>query len=162
MPDQDEAPRRDTASLVVKADPDAVYRAFGDAASLMAWLPPGGMTGRAIEYDFREGGRYHIELTYDESGENPSGKTTGNTDVSTGMFVSLEPGRRIVQTVEFESSDPSMQGEMIMSWSLERVNVGTRVTVSAENVPAGIGQADHIAGMRASLETLANRLAGIR
>jgi uncharacterized protein YndB with AHSA1/START domain len=151
--------RRDTASLFVAADPDAVYRAFSEADTLMAWLPPGRMTGRALEYDFREGGRYRIELTYDSSESAGVGKTTGNTDISAGRFLALEPGRRIVQTVEFDSSDPSFAGEMVMTWSFERLPQGTRVTVAAEHVPPGISQADHLAGLRGSLENLAKYLA---
>jgi uncharacterized protein YndB with AHSA1/START domain len=125
----------------------------------MAWLPPGRMTGRALEYDFREGGRYRIELTYDESAGPSAGKTTARTDVSTGRFLSVDPGERIVQTVEFESEDPSLAGEMVMTWSFEPVPGGTRVTVTADNVPSGISQADHDAGLRASLENLARYLA---
>lgn len=124
----------------------------------MKWLPPGDMTGRTLEYDFREGGRYRIELTYNESaGPNP-GKTTGNTDVSTGRFVSLEPGKRIVQTVEFESTGASAAGEMVMTWSFEPVQAGTRVTITAENVTPGISQSDHDEGLRSSLQNLARYL----
>lgn len=150
--------RRDRASIVVTADPEMVYGAFADPLSLMAWLPPGSMTGRALAYDFREGGRYRIELTYGESGTPGAGKTTGNTDISTGRFVALEPGARITQTVEFESGDPAFAGEMIMTWSFERVSGGTAVTITAENVPTGIAHAEHVAGLRESLENLARYL----
>ncbi|WP_437690760.1 SRPBCC family protein [Sorangium sp. So ce176] len=150
--------RTDTASLVVTAQPDAVYRAFADPDALMAWLPPDGMTGRVLDYDFREGGRYRIELTYDEAASSGVGKTSGNTDVSAGRFLSLEPGKRIVQSVVFESSDASFAGEMTMTWSFEALPAGTRVTITAENVPPGISQADHDAGLRASLENLARYL----
>jgi hypothetical protein len=34
------------------------------------------MTGRALEYDFRDGGRYRIELRYDDGTAAGSGKTT--------------------------------------------------------------------------------------
>jgi uncharacterized protein YndB with AHSA1/START domain len=150
--------RTDTASINVAAKPDDVYRAFASADALMAWLPPGNMTGRALEYDFREGGRYRIELTY--AGEQPEGggKTTGRTDISTGRFVSLEPGKRIVQSVEFESADASFVGEMTMTWSFEAMPEGSRVTVAAENVPPGISKADHDAGLRSTLENLARFL----
>ncbi len=125
----------------------------------MAWLPPSDMTGRALEYDFREGGRYRIELTYVESAGPNSGKTTGSTDISTGRFVSLEPGKRIVQTVEFESTNASVAGEMVMTWSFEAVQSATRVRVTAENVPSGITQADHDEGLLSSLKNLARYLA---
>jgi uncharacterized protein YndB with AHSA1/START domain len=117
------------------------------------------MKGRALEYDFRPGGRYRIELTYGENAGASSGKTTGNTDISTGCFVSLEPDERIVQTVEFESTDPSLAGEMVMTWSFEAVPSGTKVTITAENVPPGISQSDHDEGLRSSLQNLAKYLA---
>ncbi|WP_437678607.1 SRPBCC domain-containing protein [Sorangium sp. So ce131] len=150
--------RTDTASLVVAALPDAIYRAFAEPGALMAWLPPESMTGRVLDYDFREGGRYRIELTYDEAAPDDVGKTTGRTDVSAGRFLSLEPGKRIVQSVEFESSDASFAGEMVMTWSFEPLPAGTRITITAENVPPGISQADHDAGLRSSLENLARYL----
>ena len=123
----------------------------------MQWLPPPGMRGRALEYDFREGGRYEIELVYeDESGDY--GKTTGQSDVSRGKFLTLEPGRRIVQSVQFESDDPAFGGEMRLTWSLEPVDGGTRVTVVAENVPPGISARDHEQGLNASLKNLTQLL----
>ena len=152
------APRIDSASLVVDAKPEEVYRAFSDADALIAWLPPGEMTGRILEYDFREGGRYRIELTYAESAPAQTGKTSGRTDISAGRFLTLEPGKRIVQSVEFESTDTAFSGEMKMSWAFEPLSAKTRVTISAENVPPGITKADHDAGLRSSLENLARYL----
>jgi uncharacterized protein YndB with AHSA1/START domain len=159
LPDRRTPGRTDTASRLVAASPDAVYRAFSTAEVLMAWLPPGGMSGRALAYDFREGGRYRIELTYDAAARPGVGKTTARSDVTTGRFVTLQPARRIVQTVEFESNDSAFGGQMQMTWSFDAAPEGTRVTITAENVPPGISKADHDEGLRASLENLANYLA---
>ena len=156
--DADTARRSDTASIIVDADPNNVWRAFANPEALMAWLPPGQMTGRALEYDFREGGRYRIELTYHESLGSSSGKSTARTDVSTGRFLSLEPGKCLVQSVEFESDDPAFAGEMRMTWTFEPLARGTRVTVTADDVPPGISKEDHDAGLRGSLENLARFL----
>jgi len=65
------------------------------------------------------------------------------------------PGRRIKQSVEFESSDPAFTGEMTMTWSFDTAADGTIVTVTADNVPNGISKADHDAGLRSSLENQA-------
>jgi len=153
--------RVDTASIVIAATPGQAYGAFASADALMAWLPPGDMTGRALEYDFREGGRYRIELTY--RSERPAGgaKTTAGTDVTSGRFVSLVTGERIVQTVEFDSENAAFSGEMTMTWTFEAVPEGTRVSITAENVPSGISKVDHDAGLRSSLENLA-RCVGTR
>ena len=59
------SPRRtDSASTEIEATADEIYAAFADPSKLMRWFPPGTMTGRALEYDFRVGGRYRIALTY--------------------------------------------------------------------------------------------------
>ena len=153
--DSPEHGRSDSASRSIGATPSDVFAAFADAASLMKWLPPPGMTGRALEYDFRPGGRYRLELRY--AGEQPDapGKTTDSTDVTQGLFRELVPGRRIEQTVRFDSPDPAFAGEMTMTWTFERTPEGSRVTVTADNVPPGIGKADHDAGLRSSLDQLA-------
>lgn len=147
--------RTDTATRLIHASPEAVYRAFADAEALMAWLPPQGMSGRALGYEFREGGRYRIELALEGDGHGASGKTTARTDVTSGRFLELVPGKRIVQTVQFESGDPAYAGTMVMSWSLDPAPEGTEVTLKAENVPAGISPEDHAAGLASSLENLA-------
>lgn len=147
--------RSDTASRAIGASPDTIYQAFEHAASLLQWLPPSGMSGRALEYDFRPGGRYRIELRYDNVMSTASGKTTDRTDISKGHFLELVPGRRIKQSVEFESSDQAFAGEMTLTWSFEPAPEGAMVTVTADNVPSGISKADHDAGLKSSLDNLA-------
>lgn len=148
--------RTDTASRLIAASPDAVYTALTDPRALMAWLPPRGMTGRVLLFEPRQDGRYRIELSYDEAG---AGKTTAGSDVTSGRFLALEPGRRLIQSVAFESGDPRFAGEMILTWSLEAASGGTTVTITAEHVPAGISAEDHAAGLASSLENLARFLA---
>ena len=150
--------RADSASLMIAHDSDALYRTFADPGVLMSWLPPENMTGRVLEYDFREGGRYRIELTYDDTASAGVGKSSRRTDITTGSFLALDAGKRIVQSVEFESADESFAGRMLMSWSFEAVPTGTLVTVTAEGVPPGISREDHDAGLRSSLANLARCL----
>lgn len=133
MPGAEQPQRIDTASLLVRASPGVVFSAF-DASALMSWLPPRGMTGRVLEYDFRDGGRYRLELTYADAA-SPAAKTTAGTDVTTGRFLDVRPPRRIRQSVEFLSGDPAFAGEMIMTWTFEPEEGGTRVRVTVENVP---------------------------
>lgn len=158
MDEHDSHARVDRASIEVDATPDAVYRAIADPVALMKWLPPESMTGRVLEYDFREGGRYRIELTYDDATASSIGKTTDRTDVSAGRFVTLEPGRRVIQSVAFESFDAATRGVMTMTWSFEPSGAGTKITVEAEDVPESISQANHEAGILSSLENLARHV----
>ena len=147
--------RTDTATRLVRASPDVLYRAFVEPGALMAWLPPEGMSGRALLFEPREGGRYRIELALEGDGHKAPGKTTDRTDITSGRFLALEPDRRIVQTVEFDSTDPAFAGTMVMTWSLEPSAGGTRVTITAEDVPPGILAEDHAAGLASSLANLA-------
>jgi uncharacterized protein YndB with AHSA1/START domain len=148
--------RTDTASRRIAASPEAIYRVLTDPEALMAWLPPTGMTGQTLLFEPWEGGRYRIELRYDKPG---AGKTDAGSDITWGRFLALVPGRRLVQSVEFESDDPAFAGRMVMTWSLDAAPGGTEVTVIAEHVPAGISAEDHAAGLSSSLENLARFLA---
>jgi uncharacterized protein YndB with AHSA1/START domain len=69
-------------------------------------------------------------------------------------LVGIREGERIEQEVVFESDDPSFAGVMRIVWTFEPDGGGTRVTVRAENVPEGIRQEDHHAGMKSTLENL--------
>jgi uncharacterized protein YndB with AHSA1/START domain len=147
--------RTDTATRLIKASPEAIYDAFVDPGALMAWLPPKGMSGRCLQFEPWQGGRYRIELKLEGEGHEASGKTTERTDVTAGRFLALVPGERIVQSVEFESADPAFAGTMIMTWSLDRAPEGAKVTVTAGNVPSGISAEDHATGLASSLDNLA-------
>ena len=149
------ASRVDAASRVIRAEPSAIYGAFVDPAALVQWLPPHGMTGRIEIFEPRVGGEYRIVLTYDRRDESTRGKTTADADVVRGRFLELVSDERIVQSVVFESPDPRFAGDMTMTWRLERAADGTRVAITAENVPEGIAPADHQAGFAATLEKLA-------
>ena len=128
---------------MIHASPDTIYHAFASAEALMQWLPPAGMSGRALEYDFQEGGRYRVELRYDEQLSTEPGKSTDRTDITCGRFLEVRPGVRITQSIEFESSDSAFAGEITLTWSFDTTPEGTLVTVIAANVPNGISKADH-------------------
>lgn len=155
----DAAPRTDSASRVIDASPSDIFDAFADGETLMKWMPPPGMTGRALAYRFTTGGRYRIELTYRDGGGG-SGKTTGDSDISNGEFVEIVPNRLIRQTVHFESGDPALAQGMTMQWTFDPAPGGTNVTVTATDVPAAIGEADHVQGLNASLDNLAAFVTG--
>ncbi|WP_082145228.1 SRPBCC family protein [Microvirga massiliensis] len=137
------------------ASPQTIYRAFLDPEALVSWLPPEGMKGHIDVFDPREGGTYRMSLTHEGSDHSTPGKTSEHSDVVRGRFVELVPDERIVQLVEFDSDDPAFAGAMTMTWTLAAVPGGTNVTILCENVPEGIRQEDHDAGLRSTLENLA-------
>lgn len=151
-------PRTDAAWRVIAAPPARVYAALVDPDALVVWLPPGDMTATIEEIDARPGGEYRMTLRY--RGDAAGGKTTADTDVVEGRFVDLVPGVRLVQSVDFVSDDPRYGGKMTMVWELTAVDGGTRVDVTAGDVPDAVSAEDHAAGLASSLEKLAAYLGG--
>jgi uncharacterized protein YndB with AHSA1/START domain len=147
-------PRTDRASRVIVAPPERVWAALVDPEALLAWLPPSRMTGRFERFDARPGGSYRMVLTYTDASGAP-GKATAESDIVEARFVSVVPGERVVQAVDFVSDDPAYAGTMTMTWEVTAVDAGTRVDIVAEDVPDGISAEDHAAGLASSLANLA-------
>ena len=147
-------PRTDTASRVMAAAPDRVYAALVDDDALAAWLPPEGMTARFERFDPRPGGSYRLVLTFTDASLS-SGKTTSDSDVVEARYIDLVPHERVVQAVDFVSDDPAFAGTMIMTWEVAAVDGGTRVDITAEDVPNGISADAHAVGLASSLAHLA-------
>lgn len=150
-------PRTDTASRVISAPPQRVFAALIDREALEAWLPPGGMTGRFERFDPRPGGSYRLVLTYLDP-DASSGKATADSDVVDVRYLDIVPGERVVQAVDFVSDDPAFSGTMTMTWAVTEASGGTRVDITAKDVPDGISAEDHAAGLASSLSNLARYL----
>jgi uncharacterized protein YndB with AHSA1/START domain len=144
-------------SRLVGATPDKIYAAFMDPAALVAWLPPGEMTGEIHEFDPRVGGGYRMSLFYPPAERALRGKTAAGEDMFTVRFVELVPPRRIVETVRFHTNDPALLGEMTIVATFEPAPGGTDVTLLCKNLPPGVRPEDNEAGSRLSLEQLARR-----
>ena len=142
---------------MISAEPEDVYAALVNPEALLDWLPPAGMTGTFERFEAHPGGSYRLVLTYTNSSTS-RGKTTPDTDIAESHFVELVPGVRVVQAVDFVSDDPSYAGTMTMRWELTEIEGGTRVDITASDVPVGIAAAEHAAGLASSLENLANYL----
>jgi uncharacterized protein YndB with AHSA1/START domain len=147
--------RVDSASRLIQASPQSIYRAYLDPGSLVVWLPPQGMKARIEAFDPREGGRYRIVLTYNDADHAVAGKTSEHANVVVGRFLELAPHERIVQSVEFLSEEAAFAGEMRISWLLAPAPEGTKVTILCEDVPPGIRPEDHETGFRSTLDNLA-------
>ena len=136
----------------IAAPRDAVYQALIDPVAVAYWMVPDGMTSEVHVYEPREGGPFRISLTYLEAGQ--AGKTSEHTDTYHGRFVNLVPGERVVQVMEFESSDPAMHGEMTVTFALGDVGGATELVAVHENVPPGIRPEDNELGWNMSLDKL--------
>ena len=154
MPDAHSRAGTRNAKLI-KAPPDALYRAFTDPAALAVWQAPGDMTGTVHSFDLRVGGGYQMSLYYPASDTTARGKTAAREDRFTARFVELTPPRKIVEAITFDSGDAAFSGEMIMVVTLDAADGGTLVTIAFQDIPQGIRPADNEAGTQESLEKLA-------
>lgn len=136
----------------VDAPPAAVYRALVDPAAVARWRVPVGMTAVVHHLDAREGGTSRVSLTYEGDG---AGKSGGRTDTYRGVFRALEPDRRVVEELEFETDDPALQGRMTMTTLIEPAGAGSRVVVVHDGVPDAVAPADNEVGTASALERLA-------
>ena len=141
-------------SRVIRASPEGVYQAFVSPEAILAWRAPTGMRMSIEAFDPREGGAFRLRLDY-EGDDHVPGKSSESADIVHGRFGALEPNRRIVELVDFESDDPAFAGTMTVTTTLTPVAEGTEVMIRCDDVPLGIGQGDHEAGMDSSLENLA-------
>jgi uncharacterized protein YndB with AHSA1/START domain len=145
------------ATRTILATPRAIYRAFLDPETIPSWRPPSGMTAKIFRFDPAPGGGYRMAFVYEDVAAGP-GKSSADADIVEGRFVELLPEEKIVEAVRFESDDPAVAGTMTITTTLTPVRDGTKVTFTAENVPSGINEADHRAGMESTLRNLANLL----
>ncbi|MFZ5678079.1 MAG: SRPBCC domain-containing protein [Pseudomonadota bacterium] len=144
----------------IKAPPDKAYAAFMDPAALLAWLPPGGMTGHIHDFDARAGGGYRMSLFYPQDEKTVRGKTADREDMVSVRFIDLYPSRRIVEAVAFHSPDPAFAGEMRIDIRFDAIRDGTEVTFICTDIPSGIKPEDNEMGTRQSLAQLARYVEG--
>jgi len=116
-------------------------------------MVPSGMTSHVHVFDAREGGLFRISLTYDQP--TRTGKTTTHTDTFYGHFVKLVPNERVVEVMEFETTDAAMRGEMMVAFTLTDAGGGTDVLAVHDNLPPGVSPADNETGWRMALDKLA-------
>jgi len=137
----------------IHASPESVYRALIDADAVAAWRVPDGMNAAVHVFDARVGGRFRVSLTY----ESPSGrgKTASGTDTYHGLFIDLVPNERVVEELEFETSDPAFAGPMRITTTLADADGGTDMVVLHEGVPPGVSAADNEIGTKMALDKLA-------
>jgi uncharacterized protein YndB with AHSA1/START domain len=111
------------------------------------------MSSHVHSFDAREGGEFRISLTY----EDPSnaGKTDAHSDSYHGYFQELVHNQRVIEVIEFETTDPELQGEMTITTTLNEVDGGTEILVDHEGLPRGVRASDNEQGTRMALAKLA-------
>jgi len=129
---------------VLRARPERICRACLDADAMVKWLPPNGFTGKVHQMDPRVGGIHKMSFT---------NFTTGKTHSFGGTYLELSPHERLRYTDKFD--DPNLPGEMQVTVSLEKVSVGTELSIVQEGLPDVIPPAACYLGWQESLMLLA-------
>jgi len=130
-----------------------VYRALIDAQAVAQWRVPEGMSSEVHVFDAHEGGVFRISLSYDHP--IGTGKTNDRTDTYHGRFVKLVANRTVAETMEFETEDPAMRGEMRVTYTLADADGGTDLFAVHDRLPPGVSPADNETGWRMALDKLA-------
>src|SRR6266498_4748688 len=129
----------------VNAPRAQVYRALLDARAVATWMVPNGMTSHVHAFDGRQGGSFRISLTYDAP--TGTGKSSAHTDTFHGRFVKLVPDEKVVEVVEFETTDPALRGEMTITIALaDAEGGGTDLLAVHDELPPGVPTADNEVG----------------
>lgn len=144
---------------LVKAPRSAVYQALLDPNAVVKWKVPTGMTSQVHEFEPREGGFFRISLSYDDPLEK--GKSKGHTDTYHGRFAKLIPNEQVVEVIEFETTDPALQGEMTITTTLSERAGGTEVVAIHEHLPSGLAAEANELGWRISLKKLSELVEGV-
>jgi uncharacterized protein YndB with AHSA1/START domain len=142
----------------LRAPRERVYRALTDARAIGRWRVPQNMRSEVHEFDARQGGSIRVSLTYELPGA--AGKTSARTDTYHGRFAELVENERVVEELEFETSDPAMQGLMRVAIELRDEAGGTLLQARHDGLPAGVAPADNELGWRESLARLAALVEG--
>jgi uncharacterized protein YndB with AHSA1/START domain len=137
----------------IRAPRAVVYRALLDPKAVQQWMVPDDMTSHVHSFDAREGGAFRISLTYNIP--TAAGKTTAQTDAFHGRFIKLVPDTEVVEVVEFETDDPTMQGLMTITYRLADADDGTLLSGVHENLPSGVSPTDNELGWSMSMDKLA-------
>ncbi len=136
----------------IRAPRARVYQMLLDPGMLPKWKVPDNMSMHIHEFEPQEGGRLRISLTYDDSAA--AGKTNAATDTYHGRFEQLVPDELVVESDEFETFDPALQGTMTSTIRLADAPGGTELVATHDGLPPGVSSSDNELGWEMALDKL--------
>lgn len=134
-----------TQIRILRAPPERVWRALTDRVALAKWNPPDGFVCEVHDFDLREGGSYRMAFR---------NFTTGQAHGFGGTWLEVVPHERLVATDRFD--DPALPGEMVTTYRLRPVAMGTELTVEQQDLPDVIPEEACRLGWQQSFEALAH------
>lgn len=129
---------------VLATKPEKIYRAFLEADALAKWLPPNGFACTVHRLEPKVGGAYKISFR---------NFTTGQSHSFGGEYLELVPNERLRYSDKFD--DPAFPGQIQVTVTLRKAQLGTELNVVQEGLPDAIPQAACYLGWQQSLQNLA-------
>ncbi len=136
-----------TLVRTLQASSQEVFAAWTDPDLLRRWMAPAPYRMTVAETDPRVGGRYRIEVTGPE----------GDRHSTTGEYVELIPGRRLVKTWIYEGPFDANKGESLLIVEFREIKPDvTELTLRHERIPNTEQRQSLLEGWTACLDELEN------
>ena len=129
------------ASVEIAKTPDRVFQALASREVITWWVNPGVFDTREWTGDVRVGGQW-----------SASGVARGAPYTLVGEFLEVDPPRKLVQTWQMKGTPGSPS---TVTYMLETIPGGTRLTVRHSGIAAPDQRANVGAGWRSSFDQLA-------
>ncbi|OAV62481.1 SRPBCC family protein [Enteractinococcus helveticum] len=138
-----------TMTRALNATPQEVWHAWTNPDAMAQWWHPRNTSTprEEIEVDLRVGGTYRYTMVSD---------TTGERFVTGGVYLELDPPRRLVLTWGEPGSDP--QDTPVITVSLEPMERGTMMTFELRGVHGEAGDEFFYDGWDEALDVLEEHL----
>ena len=133
----------------IRADREAVFRAWTDPAAIREWFCPEGGTVEAAESDLEVGGRYRIAMRM------PHGLS-----VATGVYREIDSPSRLVFTWRWEEGEGPKEGETVVTVQLTERGEATRLELIHDGFATADGRTGHERGWSSALNRLESRFGG--
>ena len=131
---------------LIRADREAVFRAWTDPAEMREWFSPEGGTVEAAESDLRIGGRYRIAMRM------PHGLS-----VATGVYREIDPPSRLVFSWSWEAGEGPKEGETVVTVELSERADGTLVELTHDGFVTADARDGHALGWSSALDRFESR-----
>jgi uncharacterized protein YndB with AHSA1/START domain len=132
-----------TQTRIFRAPPERLWRALTTPSAIVKWNPPDGFVAEVHELELREGGRFRMSFI---------NLGTGHRHSFGGSYREVKPNEKLVATDRFD--DEKLPGEMLMTYILRPVSVGTELTVEQAGLPDAVPPEACRLGWQQSFELL--------
>ncbi|MBX6331269.1 MAG: SRPBCC domain-containing protein [Gemmatimonadaceae bacterium] len=140
------------ATMDMRATPERIFRALTTSETEAWWGAPDTYQATAWTSDLRVGGRWSVDIRLADGSTFPAG----------GEYLEIDAPRRVVHTRRYDWDYPELgRRDTTVTYLLEPIDDGTRVTVRHDGFAGLRGPADHhVDGWKGFLQYLARYVDG--